>query len=67
VDDDVIVVDKWGPTRTGQATFPMTVKLYKNGELTPGTSVVRLANGLKYQVSIFLAAFSVVQDGGGEY
>ncbi|KAK2143001.1 hypothetical protein NP493_4675g00004 [Ridgeia piscesae] len=67
VDDDVIVVDKCGPTRTGQATFPMTVKLYKNGELTPGTSVVRLANGLKYQVHLPTGSIVTIHQSYGNF
>lgn len=34
------------------AKTPMTIQIYKNGELTPGTHIRRIGCGQKYEVSI---------------
>lgn len=54
-DDYVIVFDKCG---AGQGETdenrPMTVSLYINGELTSGTSILRLRGGKKFRVGVVL-------------
>ncbi|XP_041368567.1 uncharacterized protein LOC121382945 isoform X2 [Gigantopelta aegis] len=56
--DDVIVIDRCGPRATSTKKIPLMVKLYKKGELTPGTRIRRMAGGLKYK--IFLPTGTVV-------
>ena len=51
--DDVIVIDSCGPdekpvTRTPQ----MEVRLYLNGDLTPGTKIEQYNGGTTYKVSV---------------
>ena len=48
--DDVIVIDRCGPSASPTKKVPLTVKLYKKGELTPGTRIRRIDGGLKYKV-----------------
>ena len=56
--DDVIVLDKCGAGR-GQTdeNRPVTVNMYVNGQLEPGTRVIRLKGGRKgekFRVNILL-------------
>uniref|UniRef100_A0A2C9L6R6 VWFD domain-containing protein n=1 Tax=Biomphalaria glabrata TaxID=6526 RepID=A0A2C9L6R6_BIOGL len=44
--DDVVVFDKCGNN------FATDVRLYVNGDLTPGTKVLRYADGLMYKVNL---------------
>ncbi|KAK0057376.1 hypothetical protein Bpfe_013183, partial [Biomphalaria pfeifferi] len=50
--DDVIVIDKCGPFRnsTSRNFFPMTVKLFRNGALTPGFRILSQYEGREYQI-----------------
>ena len=52
--DDVILIDRCGPTVNGQLVHAMTVTAYLNGKLTPGTKVYRYNNGESYRVSRLL-------------
>ena len=47
--DDIIVIDRCGP-RKGVKAHPIVPRLYLNGELTPGTRIIRQSGGRKYQV-----------------
>ena len=51
VDDDVVVFDKCGPT-VGEVdkNRPMTITMYKNGDLTPGFRIYK-SKSAKYTVS----------------
>ncbi|XP_064631285.1 uncharacterized protein LOC135489721 [Lineus longissimus] len=62
--DDVIAIDRCGPKK-GKGTRPITVDLYKNGDLTPGTRIVRLNGGNKYQVTLPPGNVITVQTNGG--
>ena len=49
--DDVILIDGGGPKVV--AKRGLTIDLYLNGELTPGTKIVQHRGGKKFDVSIF--------------
>ncbi|KAK7469526.1 hypothetical protein BaRGS_00036472, partial [Batillaria attramentaria] len=49
VGDDVIVVDKCGPTRE-EENAPVTVKLFLTGDLEPGTQIIQFNRGKRYEV-----------------
>ncbi|XP_041352924.1 protein O-mannosyl-transferase TMTC4-like [Gigantopelta aegis] len=50
VDDDVVVFDKCGSVHsTADETHPMSITMYKNGDLSPGFSVYKSRGG-KYTV-----------------
>jgi hypothetical protein len=52
--DDVILVDVCGPSMgKSSSRTPYTLKMYLNGELTPGTEVIRKAGGKTYEVDIY--------------
>lgn len=55
--DDVIVIDKCGPKNSGNAFYPMTVKLFKNGILTPGFRILSQYEGREYQVTFWNVFF----------
>lgn len=48
--DDVILIDRCGQSAKIQRRKRMTIKIYKNGELTPGTRIRRFGGGKKYEV-----------------
>ncbi|KAH9523927.1 hypothetical protein Btru_047520, partial [Bulinus truncatus] len=50
--DDVIVIDKCGPFKnsTTDNFFPMTVKLYRNGKMTPGFRIISRYEGRHYEI-----------------
>lgn len=49
--DDVIVIDRCGPTSTAGKYKALKITLYLNGELTKGTKVLAFGGGKKYEVS----------------
>lgn len=54
--DDVILIDKCGPKLTNNLGFyPITYRLYRNGQLTPGLKLLRFDEGRKFLVSHILA------------
>ena len=51
--DDVIVIDSCGPDRTPVSRTPqIEVRLYLNGDLTPGTKIEQYNGGTTYKVSV---------------
>ncbi|KAH9523925.1 hypothetical protein Btru_047518, partial [Bulinus truncatus] len=50
--DDVIVIDECGPFKnsTTDNFFPMTVKLYRNGKMTPGFRIISRYEGRHYEI-----------------
>ncbi|XP_064632393.1 uncharacterized protein LOC135490806 [Lineus longissimus] len=49
IGDDVILLDRCGPKPDPNRRH-LTVTVFKNGELTPGTKILRLDGGAKYEV-----------------
>ena len=47
--DDVVVIDRCSSVHHTNGP-PLDVRLYLNGELTPGTSIKRFVDGKKYRV-----------------
>ena len=51
--DDVILIDSCGPDATPETRTPqIEVRLYLNGDLTPGTEIIQYDGGRTYKVSI---------------
>ena len=51
--DDVIVIDSCGPGKTPVSRTPqIEVRLYLNGDLTPGTKIEQYNGGTTYRVSV---------------
>ena len=50
--DDVYVVDRCGPNMALQTEYPLTVRTYQNGRMTPDFHIIRKASGLTYEVGI---------------
>lgn len=50
VDDDVVVLDRCGPTVAGKGSHALQVHVYNNGDLSSGLRVLRIAGGIKYEV-----------------
>lgn len=48
--DDVILIDRCGPSMGKRS--PMTIKIYLNGGLTPGTKILQFSGGKKYKVHV---------------
>ncbi|KAJ8316790.1 hypothetical protein KUTeg_004694 [Tegillarca granosa] len=49
--DDVILIDKCGPKSANSLGFyPITYRLYRNGQLTPGFKLLRFDEGRKFLV-----------------
>ena len=54
--DDVIVIDSCGPAETPKSRTPqIEVRLYLNGDLTPGTKIEQYNGGREYKVSVFIS------------
>lgn len=53
VEDDVLLIDRCGPNRNN-LFYPLTIKLYKNGDINPGFKVLKLNDGNQYQVGLIL-------------
>ena len=62
VDDDVVVVDRCGAIRNPRRRTPMTVKIYRNGPMTPGVRILRYHGGKKYEVrlAVIVQTFLIV-------
>lgn len=65
--DDVLLVDKCGPAESSTGGFyPITVKLFRNGILTPGFQILSYYEGRKIKVGLcqywafILSAYSKV-------
>ena len=56
--DDVIVIDRCSADEDSSSP-PLDVRLYLNGRLTPGTSIVRFMDGKKYRVCSALCTETV--------
>lgn len=53
IEDDVLLVDKCGPTpATTDSTYPIRVKLFRNGLLHPQFKVYRYYQGRQIKVSL---------------
>ena len=50
--DDIILIDSCGPRDAPYAAGTLVVRFYLNGDLTPGTSLHQLNDGLKYEVMV---------------
>ena len=51
--DDVILIDSCGPDATPETRMPqIEVRLYLNGDLTPGTEIIQYDGGRTYKVGI---------------
>ena len=51
IEDDVLVVDKCGPSAASStATYPIKVKLFRNGKLHPGFKVYQYFQGRMVKV-----------------
>lgn len=48
--DDVIIIDKCGPEATTDQFYPMTVKMFLRGSLTPGLRILSQYEGREYKV-----------------
>ncbi|XP_061171737.1 von Willebrand factor D and EGF domain-containing protein-like [Saccostrea echinata] len=62
--DDVILIDVCGPSM-GQSSrrTPHNLKMYLNGDLTPGTEIIRIAGGKSYEIILPTGAKVIVMDG----
>ncbi|XP_056005498.1 uncharacterized protein LOC130050218 isoform X3 [Ostrea edulis] len=62
--DDVILVDVCGPTMgKSPKQTPYTIKMYLNGDLTPGTEVIRRFGGKTYEIILPTGAKVIVMNG----
>lgn len=48
--DDVIIFDRCGPTKSEREDRSLDIKVILNGQLTPGTKILRFGGGKKYEV-----------------
>ena len=50
VEDDVVVIDRCGPLKDRTGFRPLTVELFRNGEINPGLKIQEYNQGSQYQV-----------------
>ncbi|XP_041370718.1 uncharacterized protein LOC121384400 [Gigantopelta aegis] len=65
IDDDVIVVDRCGASRETRRRTPMRVKVFRNGQMTPGVRILRYYGGKKYEIILPTGTVVRVQNGKG--